>query len=79
MINSITPPKPGITDSSLHINQSDIMTHTNTSMITSMLMPRTNRNSVDVEVVPPFFINGGRPLDAEVETQYKVKKLLFRH
>jgi hypothetical protein len=45
---------------------------TNQALAKSVFVGKSAHNSMDSEVVPPFFLNGGRPIDSLSETNYRV-------
>jgi hypothetical protein len=45
---------------------------TNHALARSVFVGKSVRSSIDSEVVPPFFMNGGRPIDNLSDTNYKV-------
>jgi hypothetical protein len=44
----------------------------NNGLSQSVFVGKSQRSSIDSEVVPPFFLNGGRPLDSICEANYRV-------
>ena len=44
----------------------------NTDKMTQSVLISRNRDSLDSQIIPAIFVNGGRPIDSVTEGTYKV-------